>query len=115
MPTTDRSAVAKKGAATRKARLAAAAAALAAQRAPVIEQARAMWRARCDAYQARHGDVGTCVLGAGIADDTGRTLVRAIDVCQAQGASVWEDSVEEVVAFLGSNGIPCHYNPGFMD
>jgi hypothetical protein len=89
-----------------------------------LDQAREMWRSRCDAFLAQHGDEGTSVLGAGIEVDIiparcrhyrPITVISASSVTRAQGASVWEDSVRDIIAFLGQHGIEAHYNPGRMD
>jgi hypothetical protein len=91
--------------------------------APALSEAAALWRTRCAEYVAQHGDVGTCVLGAGIAVPykaprartvTYRVMLRPPDTA-AQGASTWEASVHEVIALLESRGVHAVYSPGFMD
>jgi hypothetical protein len=92
--------------------------------APVLEEARALWRDRCAATFSRSGDVGTCVLGAGIAVyvrpprtrvPRRRIVIPAEDVTRAQGASVWEESVHEVIAVLAERGVVAEYHPGAID
>lgn len=92
--------------------------------APVIEEARVMWLARTTKHIAERGDEGTCVLGAGIAvhhlpPRCRKPLTRIVisaDEFPAQGASTWESSVREVLAFLASKGVEdAWYSPGRMD
>jgi hypothetical protein len=89
-----------------------------------IEEAKNMWRLRCEEYFDKHGDVGTCVLGAGIAvhflSDVKKIskvliIISQHDVSHAQGSVVWEDGVGEVVYYLNKLGLDCYYFAGRMD
>lgn len=90
----------------------------------VITKASALWETRCKAYLNAHGDQGTCVLGAGIEiyylaprcrRPGKKMIISASRICAAQGASVWESSVKEVLEYLRKRGIECQYNSGNMD
>lgn len=85
-----------------------------------VEEARVLWAGRIEAFVREHGDQGTCVLGAGIAVYVGvGKRMRGRIVLQPptgkQGASVWEESVNDVVAFLAAKGISAYYSAGRMD
>lgn len=91
-----------------------------------VADATALWRLRCREYLAEHGDVGSCVVGAGImasesAPRAGRKRPRRqlIDAwavsCGAQGSLVWEESQQEMVDYLRSRGIEAHYVIGSLD
>jgi hypothetical protein len=89
-----------------------------------IDCAKTLWRDRCQTYLDKNGDMGTCVLGAGIVIDylgprcrtpRRKTIIAVSQVCNAQGSLVWEDSVKEVVEYLKSRGVEAHYAPGNMD
>ena len=88
-----------------------------------ILDARKLWAQRCAEYVVKHGDVGTCVTGAGIAVDylpprrrksVEKTILRVPDTA-AQGSCTWEASVPEVIEFLRARGIEAHYKCGWMD
>ncbi len=92
--------------------------------ASTIAAARDLWTARCNEYHEKNGDQGTCVLGAGIAVDYRAPrcrrsqqliIIPAHSVTGAQGASVWEASVKEVLGFLKERGIDARYAAGNMD
>jgi len=92
--------------------------------APTIEKARELWTRLCAETYARRGDIGSCVLGAGLQvryaaprkrSYSFKTIITASEVCCAQGSLVWEESVKEVIEFLKENGIEASYNPGYMD
>jgi hypothetical protein len=94
------------------------------EKAGIISQARALWRLRCEEYVAKHGDVGSCVIGAGIEVDylpprcrhvRCKCIISADDVAAAQGSITWETSTDEVLKFLRDNGIEAYYNPGRMN
>ena len=89
-----------------------------------LSTAKAMWGASCLSHFEKHGDTGTCVLGAGIycmAVPKGKrkaqkhTLISADSVAQAQGSTNWESGKSEILAYLRANGISCAYEYGFMD
>ena len=90
----------------------------------IVETAKAMWAMSCVNHFEKHGDTGTCVLGAGIycmAVPKGKRkpveypLISALEVAQAQGSTNWESGKDAVLAYLKGNGIECGYNWGFMD
>lgn len=90
----------------------------------VILDAKHLWEARCKQYMTVYGDCGSCVLGAGISINfipkgkrTPRRLqvIRAMDICRAQGSLVWEDSKDEVLRVFERAGIEVFYNWGNMD
>lgn len=76
-----------------------------------IREAMKMWEARCAEYVAKHGDQGSCVIGAAIVIGS----VRYSPPTGAQGSLVWEDSVKDVLGFLREHGIDAYYDPGSMD
>jgi len=89
-----------------------------------IAKARDLWQKRCAEYVAKHGDRGSCVMGAGIAvwylakkcRTPGKLII--IDAREAtwyQGSVIWEDSRAEVQKFLADNGIVTCYAWGNMD
>lgn len=89
-----------------------------------VAAAKSMWEASCKAHFEKHGDTGTCVLGAGIycmAIPKGKrkprkhTLISALSVAQAQGSTNWESGKSEILAYLRANGVSCAYEYGFMD
>ena len=90
----------------------------------VVKQAKQMWADECEQYMKNEGDVGTCVLGAGIEVDylrkrcrnpTSYMLIRAHDVTGAQSSLVWEKNVGCIVSYLRANGIKARYACGRMD
>ena len=89
-----------------------------------IQRAKHLWAKRCKEHYQKHGDTGTCVLGASIdcyiipykcRKYKPYCLISAHDVACSQGASNWENSVKEVIDYLKENGIEAHYNCGHMD
>lgn len=89
-----------------------------------ITNATIMWRERCEAYYNHHGDVGSCVIGAGIEVDfmaphckkvSQKMIISVSHVSPTQGSCVWEDSITDIIAYLRERGIDAHYNPGRMD
>ena len=73
---------------------------------------------------AEHGDKGSCVLGAGLVvrylpprcrRDVEHEIISARDATSAQGSCVWEESKDEVIAFLAARGIVASYACGNMD
>lgn len=91
---------------------------------PIIEKAKALWRAKTREYVSKNGDVGSCVLGAGIyayvlspqsTEPKDIMIIRANEIACAQGSITWEHSKDEVMEFLKQNGIETGYEWGFMD
>jgi len=89
---------------------------------PTLQKARELWRKRVVEFEASRRHSGTCVLGAGIETYTllkreripkRRLIIRA--PLQLQGSLSWEESLEEILRFLRSNGIDCDYKSGCMD
>jgi hypothetical protein len=89
-----------------------------------VNRAKDLWKRQCDKYISEHGDQGTCVLGAGIEVwylaprcriHRTHMIISQHQVTGAQGSLVWEASVNEVLAFLKSEGIIAFYNQGRMD
>lgn len=88
-----------------------------------VEEATELWRKRCVAYVRLNGDVGTCVLGSGVAlEFKGKgkrkteTLIIITPQSPAQGSCTWEASVQEVIKFLEMKGIvDCWYSAGRSD
>jgi hypothetical protein len=90
----------------------------------VINKATAMWRERCKNHFVKHGDTGTCVMGAGIVVEyiaprcrksKRLTIISANSVASAQGSTNWEESEDDIVAYLKENGVECSYYCGWMD
>lgn len=88
-----------------------------------LDEASDLWRRLCADFVAKHGDCGTCVLGAGISvpykaprSRTVRNLiVIGVPNTAAQGSTTWESSVREVIALLAARGVVARYEPGNMD
>lgn len=88
-----------------------------------ITRAREAWERSCAVELAKHGDIGTCVLGACIYDaDAGQgkyrpnhVLIDARDVTSAQGSLIWEASVDAIVEMLRKHNINAEYDCGRMD
>lgn len=83
-----------------------------------IDEARLVWERRIEQYVTQRGDQGTCVLGAGIAVAVGKRRAPVVVLeppTRVQGASVWEESVDDIVAFLRTKGILARYHAGRMD
>jgi hypothetical protein len=88
--------------------------------APTISAAAELWRKRCEGKPDR----GSSVLGAGIAvmhrpkrcrKAREKIIIDPGDICHAQGSCTWEESVDEVLEFLKSNGVFAYYASGHMD
>lgn len=89
-----------------------------------IIDAKLLWRDKCNQYMRLHGDCGSCVVGAGISISfilKGKRkarklqIIRAMDICRAQGSVVWEDSKDIVLKVFEDAGIEVYYNWGTMD
>lgn len=90
----------------------------------VINEARAMWEKSAREYYERNGDVGSCVLGAGICVDVvpprcrkarSVMIISASSVARCQGSLHWEYNVGAVVDYLRSNGLDAYFDCGRMD
>lgn len=90
----------------------------------VTAAARELWSKRCKEHYEKNGDVGSCVLGAGITVDymppRHRTPVRKMiisqhDVARAQGSINWESSQKEIVKYFEDRGFPVHFAWGNLD
>lgn len=89
-----------------------------------IAEAKDMWRVICKENFADIGDVGSCVVGAGIEINyipkgcrkaRRKQIISSHDVAQCQGSINWEHGHEKVVDFLKFKGIDCAFNWGRMD
>ena len=90
----------------------------------LVAEVRRTWRGRCAEYVRKHGDKGTCVMGASIGielllrgrkNPISHTLINVSDICYAQGSLVWEDSVDEMLTLLRDAFPSVQYNPGSMN
>lgn len=91
----------------------------------VIDAVRDVWRSQIRDYVKKHGDMGTCVLGAGIAvywvpkgkrKIVHKMVISADDVTCAQGSITWEHSVRAMIELLAEGGLEgAFYEPGNMD
>jgi hypothetical protein len=90
---------------------------------PAFMEAMSLWSLRCAQYVAKHGDKGSCVIGAGIGvyyrgprkRSYELKLVIDVPMTASQGSCTWEASVPEVIAFLKTRGIEAHHIYGRMD
>lgn len=89
-----------------------------------IIEAKMMWVARCKEYVEKHGDKGSCVIGAGIKVymklprkkyAIPEMLISPYEVTPFQGSCIWESSANEIVEFLQSKGLDCFFAMGTMD
>jgi hypothetical protein len=80
-----------------------------------IEELKRRWKKLCDSNYAKMGDVGSCVLGAGLMN--GNTMIiKSWDVCNIQGCSVWESGLQELIKeFNLENNTKVWYEYGNMD
>lgn len=91
----------------------------------VVENAKLLWKQRCTEYLDKHGDRGSCVIGAGICVRylgprkrkwVSKTLISPTSVLsRVVGNLVWETSAEEIVTFLRSKGIDAFFELGRLD
>lgn len=88
----------------------------------VIKMARNLWNTRTQEYVKENGDIGTCVLGAGITVwyipprcRRPRELMIIPSPACAQGSVCWEHSKDEVMEYLKKYGIETNYEWGRMD
>jgi hypothetical protein len=90
----------------------------------IIESARALWAKRIQEYYEELGrDMGSCVIGAGfevyvLLNNRKRKPVKLCFLyppTRYQGSMLWERSYKEILVYLKSNGIDCHYNWGAID
>lgn len=92
------------------------------EKADIISEAKAMWDAKTKEYVEKNGDMGSCVVGAGIVihylgPRCRKPVIENIILSPAcaQGSLSWESSVKEVLLFLKNNGIEATYEHGWMD
>ena len=88
----------------------------------ICKRAKALWVSRCNEYIERHGEAGTCVVGAGFAvwylPPRGRKpqeKMVVIPPVNLQRSITWESSKDEIQRFFENNGIKTHYKMGSMD
>ncbi len=88
----------------------------------VFAEAEALWAGKITEYVKANGDRGSCVLGAGFEvaylpkgcrKPQYKRVVRPFG--PAQGSICWEDSKDEIAAFLAAKGVEAHYAWGNMD
>lgn len=89
---------------------------------PLFQHAAELWLTKQIEYATERGDVGTCVLGAGIqvlymAPRKRKATYKVIIPAPGyrQGACTWEASKNEILELLSKFGVEASYNPGFMD
>lgn len=89
-----------------------------------IEWADRLWDRAISKYREglrkakQHDDPGTCVLGAGIkvSNILGKQIAFIhVPASAGQGATTWEESVGDVVAYLRGVGLDAEYEAGRMD
>jgi hypothetical protein len=89
-----------------------------------VEAAKGIWKKSCEAHFAKHGDSGTCVMGAGIYIDLiprrcrkpqKYFIIRANEVSCCQGSTNWEYGRQEVLDYLKAHGIEARYEWGIVD
>jgi hypothetical protein len=80
-----------------------------------IAELRAEWTKLCAENFAKYGDIGCCILGAGIKD--GYNMVISVrEVTPVQGNLVFETGVSELVRKSNAKyGTKLHYEYGNMD
>jgi hypothetical protein len=84
--------------------------------------ARNKWHERIKKYFEAHGDAGPCVQGAGIyiwhtppRCRKPRELLFLAPPAVCQGSHTWEESAQEVVEYIRSQGVYCWFEHGRMD
>lgn len=90
--------------------------------AATIHNANLLWKCKTREYIEKNGDMGSCVLGAGIdvyhlpkRARKPKTITIINAPSMAQGSICWEHSVKDIIQYLKDNGIEAHYNCGWMD
>jgi TIR domain len=85
-------------------------------------QAKGLWHLRTSEYVERHGDMGSCVLGAGFSvwhlparSQKPRRTNILMSPTRSQGSLTWENSKDEIARFFRDNAIDVHYEWGSMD
>jgi len=87
-------------------------------------RAQKMWIHICKENIEKYGNIGTCVLGAGIYINLipkGKRkprkylIIESSEATNYQGSIIWEDGVEDVLKFLKKYDIEADYHPGRMD
>lgn len=90
----------------------------------IVQDAKTMWKAKCESNFQEFGDSGSCVVGAGIyvyylgkgkRKAEKRMLINAVSVSCCQGSLNWERGHEEIVSYLKENGIETRFEYGQMD
>lgn len=90
----------------------------------VVNNARDMWMVSAEEHFNEHGDVGSCVLGAGIKVEVvpprcrkprSLMLISANEVAKCQGSLHWEHNVQEIVNYLRGQGLDVYFDYGRMD
>lgn len=73
------------------------------------------WTALCTKNYETIGDSGSCVLGAGLAEN-GKIIISSWDVCRCQGNMTWETGLEALISdFNKEFGTSVYYEYGNMD
>lgn len=89
-----------------------------------IEKATLLWRDGCKAYFRAKGDIGSCVLGAGIyvmhlgprqRKPRKKMIISATQVSPAQGSCIWESCKDVPMDYLKREGIEVFYEYGNLD
>lgn len=90
----------------------------------IVQDAKTLWKAKCESNFQEFGDSGSCVVGAGIyvyylgkgkRKAEKRMIISASKVSCCQGSLNWEHGQEEIVSFLKENGIEAKFEYGQMD
>lgn len=90
----------------------------------ILGEAKRDWADRIATYVHQHGDVGSCVLGAGIAvwylpprcrKPRKKVIINPHVIVPYQGSVTWEVSANIIVDYLKKNGIECWFEYGRMD
>lgn len=61
-----------------------------------IKELKNRWTNLCNQNYEKMGDVGTCVLGAGLSLN-GVVIISTWDVCRVQGNLVWETGLDQLL------------------
>lgn len=89
-----------------------------------VSDAALEWKDKIKAYSDEHGDVGACVLGAGIyvrflgprkRKPSKIRIINPHEICRYQGSCTWEASAAEIVAHLKKQGVVCWFEYGRLD
>lgn len=89
-----------------------------------IKQAKDLWQGICKENFKKYGDIGSCVIGAGIEINyrkprcrkaSKKQIISSREVACCQGSLNWETGVKKVLNFLKQNEIDATLNYGMMD